>query len=166
MPDTQRLFHAGSNGKAYGEDLQIDEQFHLCNAELADLLHPLQATAFATGRPLLQYRGGMLVELFKGAGDQTSLKAYRDTIFGNYSGKSFAKWVRAELQPALVKFTTITQLGSGLHDSDTNIAHLQVRVYMELAKALGPNLCRNLLGYHLCLRESGPPPSCSSRCWR
>eukprot|EP00973_Karenia_brevis_P040757 5641128-Karenia_brevis.AAC.1 len=136
VPDTQRILHSGSRGKAYGEDLQADEQFHVCNPQLADLLHPVATKAFASVRPPLQYRGGMLVELYKGAGDQTSMKAYRDITLGNYSGKSFAKWIRHKIQPALTLFTAFTQWGSGLHGGDTNVAHLQLRVYMEIASTL------------------------------
>ena len=42
VADDQRTFHKASKGKAFGEDLIVDEVQHVCNQQMADAYHPLQ----------------------------------------------------------------------------------------------------------------------------
>ena len=68
------------SGRAFGEDLICDEVYHAFPREIAEIVHPLVFKAVHYIRPPLQWRGGMLVELFKGKGLQSVLTNYREAF--------------------------------------------------------------------------------------
>ena len=47
----------------------------------------------------LQWKGGMLTELYKNKGPQSDISSYRDIFLGDYDGKGFTKIIRKTLLP-------------------------------------------------------------------
>ena len=80
--------------KACGEDLEVPELLAKNASCVAKLLFPLRLKIVAKMCPPLQWRGGMVCELFKGKGCSSMCNNYRDILLANVSGKNFTKHLR------------------------------------------------------------------------
>ncbi len=78
--------------------------------------------------PPLQWRGGVLQELFKNKGSSGEISNYRDIMLGNIPGKDLTKHIRSFLAPIAKQLYGPSQFGSGLNGGGTAFAHLYIRL--------------------------------------
>ena len=126
--------------RAIGEDLVPDELLKLCPQATHRLLYPLMLKAVLTVRPPLQWRGGQIMELYKGKGSASDPASYRDVCLAGVCAKVFGKCWRTRLATRLAGMTNAMQFGSGMHGGDTSTAHLALRSMMDIAEVQGETL--------------------------
>ena len=76
----------------------------------------------------------MLCELFKGKGDSSNVKSYRDILLANDDGKGIMRMIRTKLLPLASSIVLESQYGGGLNGGETAFAQLFTRVVCEAAK--------------------------------
>ncbi len=101
---------------------------------MATLYYPIVVKSCVRIRPPLQWRGGMLQELFKNKGSSADCECYRDILLGNISGKSVTKIIRKRVMPHARKICHHTQYGSGFNGGETAFAHLYIRMVFDMCK--------------------------------
>jgi hypothetical protein len=74
--------------KQYGEDMMIGYPLHAFPYQLASLFYPLVFKTFSRLSPPIQWKGGMLVNLFKNKGSSSLISNYRDIFLGDFTGKA------------------------------------------------------------------------------
>ena len=79
----------------------------------------------------LQWRGGVLQELFKNKGTPSSPENYRDVMLGSVPGKCFPSHIRSHLVPVAKVLCGGSQFGSGPNGGETAFAHLYVRLFFD-----------------------------------
>ncbi len=84
--------------------------------------------------PPLQWRGGILHELFKNKGSTLDGKCYRDTILEDISGKCVSKYIRSCVLPFARLICGNLQFGSGFDGGETCSAHLHIRLIFDYCK--------------------------------
>ncbi len=95
----------------------------------ACLYYPLIFKSACLLSPPLQWRGGVLQELFKNKGSSFLPGGYRDIMLGAVPGKCFTSHVRSHLVPVARVLCGGSQFGSGLNGGETAFAHLSVRFF-------------------------------------
>ncbi len=89
---------------------------------------------FLSPFPPLQWRGGVLQELFKNKGSSFCPGGYRDIMLGSVVGKCFTSHVRSLIVPVARVLCGGSQFGSGLNGGETAFAHLYVRLFFDYCK--------------------------------
>ncbi len=84
--------------------------------------------------PPLQWRGGVLQELFKNKGSSFLPGGYRDIMLGAVPGKCFTSHVRALIVPIAKVLCGGSQFGSRLNGGETAFAHLYVRLFFDYCR--------------------------------
>ena len=98
----------------------------------ACLYYPLVFKSSCLMSPPLQWRGGVLQELFKNKGPSSLPDNYRDVMLGSVPGKCFTSHIRSHLVPVARVLCGGSQFGSGLNGGETASAHLYVRFFLLL----------------------------------
>lgn len=129
-----------SHHKAIGEDLVPDELLRACPQAALRLIHPLIVKSAATLRPPLQWRGGQILELYKGKGPAADVCNYRDVCLASTWAKVYGKCWRTRLASRLRELAGAQQYGAGLNSGDTAVAHLLVRSMQDAATVGGCTL--------------------------
>jgi len=139
---TQLQLDYGMNKKknAPGEDLLVPELLRINAGPVAKLMFPLRVKAVVKLSAPLQWRGGMVCELFKGKGCSSACASYRDIMLADANGKTFARHVRHVLIPACKTYIVNTQYGAGMNEGDTSITHLYIKCMIDLALHLDSSL--------------------------
>ena len=107
--------------------------------ELARLTHPIHTkSATYISRPL-QFRGGMLMELWKRKGSRSMIVSYRDDTLCCEDSEALGSFNRSSILPLLAAMATATTMGSGSNGGACDTAHLVVTDV--LATALRVNVC-------------------------
>ena len=101
--------------------------------EVAQLQFPLVIKSFVRVQPPLQWKGGMLSELFKMKGSPSSCGNYRDILLADDAGKSVFKLIRQRLLPYAVALSMNTQFGGGFNGGETAFANLYLRLLIDAA---------------------------------
>eukprot|EP00973_Karenia_brevis_P059334 8260171-Karenia_brevis.AAC.1 len=113
-PCLLQLARAYAHSKPYkglSEDVIGGELLRACPLEMARLYHPLVYKAACSLSAPLQWKGGALVELYKGRGQMTDRTSYRDVTIGSSPGKGMTSHLRARALPFLRKLAPTTQFG-------------------------------------------------------
>ena len=97
----------------------------------ATLYGPHFYAATATVNRPLQWRGGMLHELYKSKGSVSDLENWRDIWLTAMNAKIQDRITRPQLAAAVQHQATSTQYGSGLNNGDTTTAHLLLAAAQE-----------------------------------
>ena len=126
---------------APGEDLLVPELICNNSQPVAGLAMPLRLKVSVKISPPIQWRGGMIHELYKGKGSSTSIDSYRDIMLGNVTGKNAMKLVRYTLLPAATSMVGTTQYGAGLNNGDTSKTRIHVKLVCEYAKCAKTSVC-------------------------
>ena len=137
VPSPQQLaakYRSLKRGKGFGEGLLCTDVFAAFPNEMSRLQFPLIVKSFVRIQPPLQWKGGMLHELFKGKGASSIRKNYRDILLSNDGGKFALKLIRRQLLPIAIALSLDTQYGGGLNGGETAFAHLQVRAFLDACK--------------------------------
>eukprot|EP00973_Karenia_brevis_P083367 11563243-Karenia_brevis.AAC.1 len=82
------LFWTSRTGKEAGEDCLVGELYKIFNWTLAWIYWPLYTKVCLQMRPPIQWRGGMLCELFKNKGTASSCSNYRDVTIADDGAKT------------------------------------------------------------------------------
>jgi len=127
------LYRTFREGKGYGESRICTDVFKQFPDIMSRLQYPLVVKTFVRIQPPLQWKGGMLCELFKNKGSTSMCGNYRDILLADDSGKGVMKLIRKRLLPLAASLTKQTQFGGGLNGGETAFAHLYVRLIIDWA---------------------------------
>ena len=138
MPSKTELTRrfASARRKAVPEDGLGGELFAAQPHRLARLFHPLLSKAVTSFLLPLQIRGGQIHEIYKGKGLQKLASNYRDVTIASEFAKSFGSLLRPRMLPIVEKIAGTSQFGSGLNTGATDVAHVLVRAYTDVAQLL------------------------------
>ena len=124
LVQTTRAMATRTRQTAVGGDRFESEAFSAAPLQVSPHVHALYVKSSIWIRPALQWVGGFLFELWKGAGAIDELARTRDVTICVHTGKLFGKHSRTELLPAISGATEQTQFGEGMHGGETAVAHL------------------------------------------
>ena len=97
--DLMGMYRKIKKGKAPEENVLAGFVYKHFYEPIAMTMYPLVLKSFVRIQPPLQWKGGMLCEIFKGKGNSCDRGGYRDTLLSNDSGKAVAKYIRFHLLP-------------------------------------------------------------------
>ena len=100
--------HAGTKG---GPDGILNGVLRAGPQECADILHPLFVKAAVQLREPLAFKGGDMVGIPKGKGDERTLAAHREILLNNVFGKHHHKYMRSVLNSILGQVLEDVQTG-------------------------------------------------------
>ena len=78
---------AVKQGRAYGEDLQASALFKKHATSMAEVIQSCRVKSVMSLQPPIQFRGGMLCELFKQKGCSSLCINYRDIMLAMSTGR-------------------------------------------------------------------------------
>ena len=134
VADVIRLLRTASKFKAVGEDRIGGDVWAMFADILGPHLHSLFVKSVATVTTPLAWKGGMLMELWKGKGSTSDISAYRDILIQDHPAKLHGAVLRPVLRAIAEVTTRSTQWGSGLHAGSTEVAHLTIRSMIDIAR--------------------------------
>ncbi len=115
---------------------------------LAVAFYPLVVKTFVRIQPPLQWKGGVLSDLFKNKGSPALIQSYRDILLMDDDGKGVQRLVRKRLFPLANAICVDSQFGGGLNGGETAIAHLYLRMFVDFIN----NTYTHVRGYHFLRR--------------
>jgi hypothetical protein len=133
VPDLIMLFNSYANGKGFGEGRICTDVFKKFSKHLAVYYFPLYVKTFVRVQPPLQWKGGLLAELFKGKGSPSMRGNYRDVLLADDSGKAVGKLIRRRFLPFAVSLSHASQYGGGFNGGETAFTQLHVRLCIDAA---------------------------------
>ena len=86
---------------------------------------------FVRIRPPLQWKGGMICDLFKGKCSPSLIVSYGDILLMDDDGKAVQRLVRKRLFSLASKLCVESQFGGGLNGVETATAHLYLRMFVD-----------------------------------
>lgn len=128
-----RTYAAARPGKALSCDRIGSELFHCAPQACAAIMGPVVLKSHWTLRPPLQWKGGKLFQLWKGAGSTADLPRYRDITCVDSASKPLCRPLRAACMPLLEQVTGIAQSGGGVHAGCTDAARLWLTAASDFA---------------------------------
>jgi len=124
-------------GKAPGENKIVGKAHKMFASLFAYTYFPLVLKMFVRIQPPIQYKGGMIYEIYKGKGVHHMCSSFRDVLLANDSGKHVCTYVRHQLLPWARKLVHSTQFGGGFNGGETSFAHLYARSVLDACRAGG-----------------------------
>ena len=82
-------------GKMWGESRICSDVYASFPELMAAIEYPLVVKTYTRIQPPLQWKGGMLCELFKGKGSPSLCSNYRDILLADDSGKAAGRLLRS-----------------------------------------------------------------------
>ena len=131
---------AASKRKAAPEDGLGGELFAAQPQRMARLFHPLLTKSFTSLMLPMQIRGGQIHEIYKGKGSQKQATSYRDVTIASEFAKTVGSLLRPRMLSTVAAVSGGTQFGSGLNTGSTDVAHVLVRAYIDVAQVLHVSL--------------------------
>ena len=128
-----RIYRGLHKGKGFGEGLICTDVFKEFPNEMSRIQFSLVLKSFVRVQPPLQWKGGMLCELFKMKGSPSVCGNYRDVLLADDSGKAVGRLIRSRLLPGAMALSVSTQFGGGLNGGETAFAHLYLRLMIDAA---------------------------------
>ena len=110
--EVEAVLRAAPRGKAVGLDGLPGEALSACPTAMAKLVHPLMLKASLLLRQPLQWRGGLLNEMWKRSGSQASPDCYRSIFISSHLGKCYHKLLRERAVPTVAKALHGMHLGA------------------------------------------------------
>ena len=80
-----------------------------------------------------QHKGGLQIELFKGSGATTSLKAYREILLSDAASKHVHKWTKLRVVQHAESYLHEFQVG-GRANRSTDFASHAIRLFHDIFK--------------------------------
>ena len=145
-------------GKAPGEDLCSGNVLSAFPVEFMRIYYPLVLKTYVRIQPPIQWKGGMLQELFKGKGSSSVCSNFRDVMLACVDGKNVAKYIRSKLLPRAHTISLDTQFGGGFNGGETAFAHGDPPVCetdQPVESFFQENLCKLVSRCGCCFRQ--PP---------
>ena len=124
LSDIVSQFKRTPGGKAYGEGLVAGKLLRHHFEFLAPFYYPLYFKSFVRVCPPVQWKGGFLHNLFKGAGSMSNISNYRDITIADDDGKAGARCVRPQLLEHAAGVAGVHQFGAGMNGGETCFPHL------------------------------------------
>ena len=113
MYDIAQVFANRKKGKGCGEGLLVSDLFKRFPKIMSQVYYPIMFKSYARLHPPLQWRGGMIQEIFKGKGDPGIPSQYRDVLLADDDSKAMFSVIRKAVFPLAGSFVNSTQYGSG-----------------------------------------------------
>ena len=111
LVDLFNCFKNFSKGKACGEGLLVSDIFNIFPYHLAVVFYPLVVKTFIRIHPALQWKGGVICDLFKNRGSPALIASYRDILLMDDDGKGVQRLVRKRWLPLANLICVDTQCG-------------------------------------------------------
>ena len=131
--DLSLLYRSFREGKGFGEGRICTDVYKHFADTMSRLQFPLAVKTYVRIQPPLQWKGGMVCELFKNKGSPSLCAHYRDIMLADDSGKAIGKLIRKRLLPFAANLAKSTQFGGGLNGGETAFAHLYIRLVIDWA---------------------------------
>ena len=119
--------------KARGGDEVPGELLHMFPAEIAPALYPALWKLLLHGQEDLSYKGGLLVQAYKGKGATHSCSSFRSLPISSQIGKAIHRTVRTHQASIFEKFLQTNQVGGKRRMPVTYGLH-QVRAHLRCAQ--------------------------------
>ncbi len=133
IPDLILSNNKNTRNKGFGESLICTNVLKDFPIDYAILTYPLVLKSFVRIQPPLQWKGGVLVELFKGKGSPSLCGNYRDILLADDQGKGISRIIRKRFMKLAMNLSHDTQYGGGLNGGETAFAQLYVRLVIDYA---------------------------------
>ena len=86
--DLLNCYSSFVKGRACGKGLLVSDVFKLFPYHLPKLFYPLVVETFVRIQPPLQWKGGVICDLFKNKGSPALISSYRDILLMDDDGKA------------------------------------------------------------------------------
>ena len=136
LVDLELAFRRVACNKAVGPDGIPGEVCHYAPTKCARANIAILWKLLLLGQEPLMYKGGLLVQAYKGKGAKTSCASFRSLLISSHFGKSIHRALRSQQASVFEKFLQAQQLGGRRAMPVTYGVHL-ARAYMRQAKAGG-----------------------------
>ena len=130
LVELEAAFRRVKKGKATGPDHLPSELFHAFPATLARQCYSVLLKIALQGQECLMHKGGTLVPLWKGKGDQSLCSSYRSILLSSHFGKSLHRTLRLKQADVYEAFIHSQQLGGRRRTPVTLGAH-QARAFLR-----------------------------------
>ena len=111
LQDLQQIIRSMKNGRVPGPNGLLVEMLKAGGECLAKHLLPIVAKASLRCREPLEWKGGLLVPLFKGRGDPRNPSSFRSIFVSDCTAKVHHKWLRRSLEAKWTQDQHSLQLG-------------------------------------------------------
>ena len=132
LNDLISSYLASAIKKASGEACMGGAPFRFFAIEMAIMNYPIVVKSFMRISSPIQFRGGMLHELYKGKGQMDVVNNWRDVLLANEDTKGVLKLIRRKLMPHVSAMAADTQYGGGLNGGECAFAHLYIRLINDI----------------------------------
>ena len=129
--DIERCFSCTSKGRSCGEDGLPDELLAVASARLARLFYPLYLKSWIRCETPIYWRGGALVNLYKGKGDIAECANSRGICVEDGLAKRHSRLVRESMLNSYNRYVRETQCG-GVANRGTDYAAHYVKSLLEV----------------------------------
>ena len=136
LTDLELALRRTACGKASGADAIPGELLHLFPTEIAALVYPSIWKLMLHGGEDLSYKGGLLVQAYKGRGPADLPSSHRSLLISSQIGKAIHRSVRSFQATIFEKFLQAQQVGGKRHMPVCFGLHL-VRAHLRSAKQAG-----------------------------
>jgi len=133
LTDMEIAMRRTACGKARGGDEVPGELLHMFPAEIAPMLYPALWKLLLHGQEDLSYKGGLLVQAYKGRGATHSCSSFRSLLISSQVGKALHRTVRTHQASIFEKFMQKNQFGGKRKMPVTYGLH-QVRAHLRCAQ--------------------------------
>lgn len=132
LTDLELAMRKTACGKARGGDDVPGELLHMFPSELSPALYPALWKLLLHGQEDLSYKGGLLVQTYKGKGATHSCSSFRSLLISSQVGKALHRTIRTYQATIFEKFLQINQVGGRRKMPVTYGLH-QVRAHLRCA---------------------------------
>ncbi|CAL1149915.1 unnamed protein product [Cladocopium goreaui] len=136
LVELEAAFRRVKKGKASGPDQLPSELFHQYPAVLARHCYSVLLKVALQGQECLIHKGGTLVPLWKGKGDQSICSSFRSILLSSHFGKSLHRALRLKQADVYEAYIHAQQLGGRRKTPVTLGAH-QARAFLRYHKQQG-----------------------------
>ena len=133
LTDLELAFRRVASGKATGPDGVPGELCHFGPTQCARVNFSALWKLILHGHEALQYKGGLLVQAYKGSGEQTQCSSFRSLLISSHVGKALHRTMRSSQAAIFESFLQKQQLGGRRAMPVTYGVHL-VRAFLRQAK--------------------------------
>ncbi|CAE7241226.1 Pol [Symbiodinium sp. CCMP2592] len=98
LTDFESLMRRVKPGKAGGLDGLPSDLLAACPTGMSQITYPLYLKSLLTFRQPIQWRGGVLFELFKRSGMQSQVESHRSIFLSSHLGKALHKSLRTKIR--------------------------------------------------------------------
>eukprot|EP00435_Cladocopium_sp_Y103_P017883 s2571_g4.t1 len=136
LTDLELAMRRTACGRARGHDSIPGGLLHHCPVQVAALVYPSVWKLMLHGQEDLQYKGGKLVQAYKGRGERDSCSSFRSLLISSQIGKSIHRTIRSRQADIFERFLQKQQVGGRRRQPVTYGLHL-VRAHLRCARKNG-----------------------------